>query len=349
MAMRKSHEKEKAVDLPPTGDRNADPITGEAGAHPIETGVGAAAGGVAVGAAVGTVAGPVGTAVGAAIGAVAGGLIGSGVGEWIDPTVEDEWLRQTFPDRGYAEGATYETYEPAYDYAREADARSEGRLYQDVEGDLKSGWEKTEHAASLPWSKAKPAVRDVYDYRHARRYGGEAGDRYAGKSFAEVEADLKSGWGKTKHAAGMTWDRAKDVVRGAYDQTIKLREERLKVSKRPVKAGEVDVRKEIVTEDKTITVPVEREEVVIERRPGSGRAVAGDVGDTGREEMRIPVRAEEVDVTTETVEAGEVDVRKRKVHDTEKAGATLRKEELKVDERGDVKVKDGRGKGASHR
>src|SRR5947209_5745059 len=28
---------EKKVDLPPKGDRNPDPITGEAGAHPIET------------------------------------------------------------------------------------------------------------------------------------------------------------------------------------------------------------------------------------------------------------------------------------------------------------------------
>ena len=34
---------EKKVDLPPTGGRNADPITKVPGSHPIETGVGAAA------------------------------------------------------------------------------------------------------------------------------------------------------------------------------------------------------------------------------------------------------------------------------------------------------------------
>ena len=35
--------REKKVDLPPTGKRNADPITNEPGSHPIETGIGAAA------------------------------------------------------------------------------------------------------------------------------------------------------------------------------------------------------------------------------------------------------------------------------------------------------------------
>lgn len=69
-----------------TGSANLDPITGEPGAHPIGTGVGAVAGGMAAGAAVGTVAGPIGTAVGAAAGAVVGGLAGKGVAEKIDPT-----------------------------------------------------------------------------------------------------------------------------------------------------------------------------------------------------------------------------------------------------------------------
>lgn len=45
---------------------NADPITGEPGAHPIGTGVGAA-GGAATGAAIGSVAGPIGTLIGGAI------------------------------------------------------------------------------------------------------------------------------------------------------------------------------------------------------------------------------------------------------------------------------------------
>jgi len=54
---------------------NRDPISGAPGAHPVGTGLGAAAGGIAGGAAAGTLAaGPVGTVIGAAVGAVLGGL-----------------------------------------------------------------------------------------------------------------------------------------------------------------------------------------------------------------------------------------------------------------------------------
>ena len=52
-----------------------DPITGEAGAHPVGVGVGAVGAGLA-GAAIGAIAGPLGALVGAAIGVVAGGIAG---------------------------------------------------------------------------------------------------------------------------------------------------------------------------------------------------------------------------------------------------------------------------------
>lgn len=69
-----------------SGSANRDEITGEAGSHPIGTGVGAAVGGIAAGAAAGSVAGPVGTVVGAVVGTVAGAAAGKGVAEKIDPT-----------------------------------------------------------------------------------------------------------------------------------------------------------------------------------------------------------------------------------------------------------------------
>ena len=71
-------------------------------------------------------------------------------------------------------------------------------------------------------------------------------------------------------------------------ERLELREEQLDVDTRQVKAGEVRVRKEVHTETKNIEVPVQREEVVIERTPVRGRAategVAGDlyVGAPGR-------------------------------------------------------------------
>ncbi|WP_165072160.1 YsnF/AvaK domain-containing protein [Paludisphaera rhizosphaerae] len=339
MSTRKNPE--KSVDVPPYGDRNPDPITDAPGAHPVETGIGAALGGMATGAAIGTVAGPVGTAIGAALGALAGGLAGKGVGELIDPTSEDAWLRESFPSRHYAKkGETYEYYEPAYTYARDSETRFAGRPFAEVEQDLKANWDKTKHPADLSWDKAKPAVKDVFDYRSTHRYAGEATERHLGKPYVEVEKDLQTDWEKTKHAADMSWDKAKDAVKDAYNRTIQLREERLKVEKKPVEAGNVTIRKEVVTEHKTITVPVEREEIVIERRPGSGKVIEGGIGASKTEEIRIPVKREEIQVGKEAVVTGEVTVGKRKVEETEKASGTVRKEQLKVDKHGDVEIDD---------
>ena len=59
-------------------------------------------------------------------------------------------------------------------------------------------------------------------------------------------------------------DRTLDTNRA---ERVQLREEQLEVNKQPVQTGEVGIRKEVVTEQKSINVPVNREEVVIERRP----------------------------------------------------------------------------------
>jgi uncharacterized protein (TIGR02271 family) len=283
--MAAKREPEKKVDLPPTGSRNADPITDAPGSHPIETGIGAAVAGAASGLAVGAVTGPVGAAIGAAVGAVAGGLAGKGVGEIIDPTTQDNWLRDNFHSRPYVKkGDTFDSYQQVY------------------------------------------------------RYGGEAESRYQGRGFDEVEDDLKRDWGKSKEHTGMAWTHAREAVKDAYDRTIQLREERLKVDKTPVETGEVRVGKRVVTEHKTIDVPVEREEVVIERRPASGRAAKGDMTE---EEIVIPVKEERVSVSKQAVVTEEVSVGKRKVQDTKHVAETVRKEELDVDEQGDVKVKGG--------
>src|SRR5687768_13318593 len=133
----------KAVDLPPRGDRNPDPITDAAGAHPIEAGVGAALGGAAAGLAAGAAAGPVGAVIGAVVGGVAGGYGGKAVGELIDPTTEDPWLRESFREKSYVrDGDTFDTYAPAYKYGGAAEHRLQGRPFEEVEDDLRTGWER---------------------------------------------------------------------------------------------------------------------------------------------------------------------------------------------------------------
>jgi hypothetical protein len=155
---------EKKVDLPPKGPRNPDPVTDQPGSHPIETGVGAAVGGAAAGLAAGAVGGPVSAAVGAAIGAVAGGSAGKGVGEMIDPTTEDNWLRDNFASRPYVQkGDAFETYRPAYQYGANVESRYGDANFERMEPELESEWHNAAKPAPMPWNRARGAVKDAYE------------------------------------------------------------------------------------------------------------------------------------------------------------------------------------------
>jgi len=124
--------------------------------------------------------------------------------------------------------------------------------------------------------------------------------------------------------------------------TIEVKEERLHASTKPVETGQVRVRKEVHAETKTIEVPVEREEVVIERTPVRGRAsTTGITADSLREgeEIRIPVREDKVTVGKDAVVVEEVKVGKRVVKGTETVSGQVRKEEVHVEQDGDVEVK----------
>jgi len=129
---------------------------------------------------------------------------------------------------------------------------------------------------------------------------------------------------------------------GAGEKTVQAVEEQLHVNKDRKQVGEVTVRKEVHTEHKTIEVPVEREEVVIERHAVSGRAATGANTLSEGQQIRIPVSEEQVEVSKSAVVKEEVTVGKRKVKDTEKVSADLRKEEIKVERDGDVRMKDDR-------
>jgi uncharacterized protein (TIGR02271 family) len=123
----------------------------------------------------------------------------------------------------------------------------------------------------------------------------------------------------------------------AGGKTMQLKEEELHARKQPVQTGEVKVRKDVVTEHKTMDVPVKKEEVVVERRPASGQPAGAPI--RSGEEIRIPVKEEEVHVEKRPVVKEEVTVSKRQVQETEQVGGTVRKEEVKVEREGDVDVR----------
>jgi uncharacterized protein (TIGR02271 family) len=121
------------------------------------------------------------------------------------------------------------------------------------------------------------------------------------------------------------------------EQNLKLREEQLRVQKQPVESGEARLRKDVVTEQKNVDVPVSREEVYVERRPGSGQPADQPIGEK-EETYRVPVREEQVNVTKQPVETGEVAIGKRQVQETQPVSDTVRREEAHLERQGDVDV-----------
>ncbi len=172
--------KEKHDSTKEAHDANRDPITNEPGAHPVGVGVGTAVGGAvggaalgaaastaAAGAALGSAAGPVGTAVGVVAGGIIGAVVGKRAAERVNPTEEDAYWKENYQSRPYVDkSAAYEDYRPAYQYGWESRERHEGKQFEDVEGDLSTGWSGMQ--PRMDWDKAKPAVRDAWDRAEQR-------------------------------------------------------------------------------------------------------------------------------------------------------------------------------------
>ncbi|HEY9507630.1 MAG TPA: YsnF/AvaK domain-containing protein [Gemmatimonadales bacterium] len=124
---------------------------------------------------------------------------------------------------------------------------------------------------------------------------------------------------------------------------LQLQEEQLDVEKERVQVGEVRLRKEVVTEQRNIEVPVTREEVVMERHAATGDEPArGAIGEG--EEVRIPLMEEEVRVEKTPVVREEVSLRKRQVQDTERVSETVRREEARIEGQGEARISERTGK-----
>ena len=119
--------------------------------------------------------------------------------------------------------------------------------------------------------------------------------------------------------------------------TVQLREEELAARKQAVEAGRVSVGTEIVEEQRTLEVPVTREEVTIQRHAVDRRP--SDEPISARSEvLSVPLREEQVAVDKQAVVYEEVNLGKRAVQETERVSDTVRKEVVDVDAIGDVDV-----------
>ncbi len=181
-----------------------------------------------------------------------------------------------------------------------------------------------------------------YDqYRGAYRTGYTGAQEYgATKSFADAESTLKSAYEKTKDGATLGWDKAKHATQAAYNKAaeeiqIVLHEEQLRVGKREVSAGEVQLRKTVRTEQVDIPVELHHEDVTIERIAASD-VRPGTVASTFQEEtIDVPLTREEAVVSKDSHVTGAVRLHKTSETETQNVSETVRKEDVEV-------VRDGK-------
>ncbi|MCJ0970459.1 DUF2382 domain-containing protein [Mammaliicoccus sciuri] len=113
------------------------------------------------------------------------------------------------------------------------------------------------------------------------------------------------------------------------EESVQLHEERLNVDKENVETGEASVDKHVVEEEQEFDVPVEREEVTIERKPVNEK-VDEDFNANDDDSVHIPLHEERVKVDKENVVSEEIVIKKNKVQDTEHVSEKVKHEEADI-------------------
>jgi uncharacterized protein (TIGR02271 family) len=168
-----------------------------------------------------------------------------------------------------------------------------------------------------------------------------AGAEYATRGGTGAEYATS---GRTDYAAtaGETVASERDTRRGAAEgETMQLREEQLQARKQTVEAGQVNLGKEVVEEQRSVEVPVTREEVFIDRHPVDRPAADQPIRDSGQT-VEVPVREEQVEVSKQPVVYEEVGVGKRQVTEQQQVSDTVRREEARVETEGNLGTREPR-------
>jgi uncharacterized protein (TIGR02271 family) len=196
--------------------------------------------------------------------------------------------------------------------------------------------QQVKDAPNIDVSADEPLTADEADqlYRHYELGGG---------GFASSEFD-ETGTSRTGYAAGAaaagqatdaefrndTGDRG-DRLTG--DDAMTRSEERLNVGTERERVGTARLRKYVTTENVQTTVPVQREEVRLEREPVTdANADASYSGpDITESEHEVTLHAERPTVDTETVPVERVRLSKDTVTDEQTVGGEVRKEQIDTD------------------
>lgn len=139
-----------------------------------------------------------------------------------------------------------------------------------------------------------------------------------------------------RDTTGTTYDRdttGTDTGRLADDNAMTRSEERLNVGTNREQVGRARLRKYVVTEQQQVSVPVQHEEVRLDREPitdaNRGAAVSGP--DITESEHEVTLHAERPVVDTETVPVERVRLGKETVTDEQTVSGEVRKERIEAD------------------
>lgn len=167
-----------------------------------------------------------------------------------------------------------------------------------------------------------------------RRYGAYGVSATTGTMAATTPGTQQTYTGPAKPSEQ---SRQHSDLSEGEQRAMRLREEQLEAEKQRVQTGEVRLEKEVVTEVKTINVPVSHEEVYIERRP----VAEGQISDTpiGQgETIRVPITEEQVLITKQTVVTGEVTIGKQDIEENVQYTDTVKREEARLEREGRSRI-----------
>src|SRR5215213_6974488 len=173
------------------------------------------------------------------------------------------------------------------------------------------------------------------------------------------DAALNSGWDAqpadletASYDTSLTTDTVTDTDRLAAariesDDEIRIpvMEEELTATVRPQEAGAVRIEKDVVSEQRTLDVPVTEERVRVERRVVDRPVTAADADAFEETVIEVPLRTETVDLQKQARVAEEVVISKEAEQRTEQVSGTVRREEVFVDEDADIDASIARDRG----
>ncbi len=155
-----------------------------------------------------------------------------------------------------------------------------------------------------------------------------SGSSYRGAETEYVETGVAGGQGDVRRGEGY------DTSGPNTDDAMTRSEEQLNVGTQRVEAGRARLRKYVVTEQQSVTVPVSHEEVRVEREPiteaNRGAALSG--ADISEEEHEVVLHAERPVVATEAVPVERVRLGTETVTEQQNVTGEVRKEQIELED-----------------